>query len=96
MCAPLLSGGGDFKTGTMTFEEKRKTLGIRSDEELEADLHRLLYEKEQIKKEQAETNRLLEGLEAEMYVAGLLDNILKIGKQMKVTKSEVQFEAAKK
>jgi hypothetical protein len=65
----------------MNFEEKYKALGIRSDEELEADLHRLLYEKAQIEKEQAETNRLLEGLEAEKHVAKLLDNILAIGKQ---------------
>mgnify|MGYP003403266557 CR=1 FL=1 len=65
----------------MTFEEKRKALGIRSDEELAADLERLLAEKEQIEKERAETDRLLEGLEAEKHVAKLLDNILTIGRK---------------
>lgn len=64
----------------MTFEEKRKALGIRSDEELKSDLERLLAEKEQIEKERAETQRIREGIEAEMHLAKLLDNILQIGK----------------
>jgi hypothetical protein len=62
----------------MTFEEKRKALGIRSDEELAADLERLLTEKKQIEKEQTETKQLIEGLKAEAHFAQLLQNILDI------------------
>ena len=65
----------------MNFEEKRKALGIRSDKELAADLERLLAEKEQIGKKQAETKQLIEGLKAEAHFAQLLQNILDITKQ---------------
>lgn len=53
---------------------------MRTDEELEADLIRLLEEKAQLEKEQAETEKMIEGIKNEMHVAELLDNILKIGK----------------
>lgn len=53
---------------------------MRTDAELEADLIRLLEEKAQIEKEQAETVKMIEGIKNEMHFAELLDNILKIGK----------------
>ena len=65
----------------MTFEEKRKALGIRSDEELAADLERLLTQKEQIEKEQIETQVLREALEAEIHISKLFQNILDIAKR---------------